>query len=222
MNEFSSYSWAVAVPVPSTYILDAYFYTNILENIMDMSTPIHSWVGSIRKHLVDMQLLNEMLNDKTLIESGYDVLSFFDPLEPNLSLQAQADQAHPGLMDLIDYVLQSIGERGEDIQKLRTPSPTFKGIFSYKFVCRSQLMQQFIFWFSRAILFLMTDAKAQSMVWKQSGYEGPEGLRNEVYGSSFYPFHSFFSERLVSFYFNARGFKIMTVNEYKSIPKPIE
>lgn len=185
---------------------------------MDYSTLTSSWIGSIRgdpdSHM-DIKALNRMLSDKTLVEAGVEVLSFFDPLQSGISIHKQAEDVHPGLMKLIEYLLISVGEPNEDIQKLHITAPEFKGLFSYSFACRPLLMRDFIQWLSRITVVLMTDSIAKEMAWKNSEYHGDIGLRMQVFGSDFFPFHSVVGERLVSYYFNARRFKIVTLRSYK-------
>jgi hypothetical protein len=196
--------------------MEGYFYTNLLGSILDLSGRTSSWVGSIRYDNIDMNIVGQMISDKTLIESGIEVISFFDPLSAGESLQVQSDDAHPGLMNLLEYVLESVGESKEDINTLRMTSPDFKGIFGYSFVARSDLLPDFVQWISRVVLFVTTNAKAQEMAWKDSRYGGSQKAMQELFGSPFYPFHPFFGERLFSFYFNARGYKIITLNNYNT------
>jgi len=200
--------------------MEGYFYTNLLGNIAQLlgKTDL-PWVGSIRWNEVfsiDINVVNQMLSDKTLVEAGVEVISFFDPLPAGVSLQVQADHNHPGLTSLIEYVLQAVGERKEDIDKLRLSAPAFKGLFSYGFATKPILMPGFVKWLSELIIFLTTDIKAQEMVWNDSISGGPAKVIQERFGSPFVPLHPFFGERLVSYYFNSRGYKIITVNQYNA------
>ena len=219
IKKFSNYLWAHPIHIPSTYIMEGYFYSNMLGNIIDLSGLTSTWLGTIRYDKVrsrDRSIVNKMISDKTLVDAGVALLSFYDPLATGESIQFQADAAHPGLMNLLDYVLESVGERKEDIRKLRTTTPNFKGIFSYSFVARPHLMHDFATWMSRALLFLITNVNAQEMVWKDSKYGGSDVAFRGIFGLPFCPLHPFFGERLISYYFNARGYKIMTINEYNT------
>ena len=206
-------------------MMEAYFYTNLLENIVELSGRSSPWVGSIRwskNFWIDINAVDQMLSDKSLLEAGIEVISFFNPLGAEESLHVQAEHMHPGLMSLLEYALHSVGEQKEDINKLKYSYPNFKGLFGYGFVARPVIMHGFVQWLSRVIVFLTTDIAAQEMVWKDSRFEGPAKVIQELYGSPFYPLHQFFGERLVSYYFNARGYKIITLNEYNVKKRPAD
>jgi len=217
-DTFSRYPWAQPLPIPSNYLMDHYFYTNMLEKFLNFSSLSTSWIGSIHWDddlRIDITKVNDMLSDDTVLEAGIEVLSFHDPLFPGQSIHKQAEDVHPGLMNLMEYVLRSTGERKEDIDKLRIASPEIKGVYSYSFACRPILFQPLIQWLSRVTIFLMTDMKAQEIAWGNSSHEGDMRLRMQVYGSSYFPLHFVTVERLISYYFNIRGSKIMTIQDYK-------
>jgi len=196
-------------------MMETYFYTNILESIMDATNHTTPWVGSISyraKGKTYLSTIHEMLSDHSLIDDGYDLLAFWTPLHRGDSIHSQTDWFHPGLMELIDYTLLSLGESQENVTRMSLAAPKFNAFFGSFFVCRPVLMRRYISWLNRVVIFVNTDPKAQRMLWKNSHYFGTEGVSETVYGKSYYPLHPFLGERISSYFFNTRGAKIALVD----------
>ena len=173
-----------------------------------------TWIGSISwkaDQKTDIEVIDMMLSDND-IEA--DVLTFFNP--GGLSnLWLHADYYHLGLMDLIVYILESLGETRSHIEMMHQEPPYFKMFFGSYLVTRPTIMRSYIEWISSVIDFINMDRKAQNMIWKDSSYGGNLDPARIVFDLSFYPMHPFLGERLVQYFFNTRGYKILTYDEYR-------
>jgi hypothetical protein len=217
---FSRFSWAHPYVIPTTYYLETYFYSHILEGIMDQDNVADAaWIGSIswKAYMkANPNLIDLMLNDSSV---DVDVLVFWDVTTNNL--WDQADINHPGLMEILVYVLESVGENKDHINMMHFGSPTFRNFYASYFVTRPSHMRFYIQWLSTVFNFINTDRKTQNMLWKDSSYDGDSQVARSVYDLPYYPMHPFLGERLVPYFFNSRGYKILTACEYrdlKSIP----
>jgi len=217
-NYYSQFPWAHPFYIPTTYYFETYFYSNMLGNILDQLNITNSrWVGSIswKTHekyntiIVDM-----MLQDKDKdIQADVDVLGFWNPV-PAETLWEIAQDNHPGLMDLMVYILQSVGESQDHIEMMRLHPPAFKHFYGSYFVTRPNIMRLYIQWLSTVIHFINTDRKAQNMIWRNSEYGGDIGPARAVFDLPFYPHFPFLGERLIPYFFNSRGYKILIGREY--------
>jgi hypothetical protein len=181
----------------------------------NLETSNTTWIGSISwkaDQKANVGLIDLMLLDQA-IEA--DVLAFWTPV--GASLWAHTDHYQPGVMEVLVYALQSVGESTDQIETMRLSAPAFKNFYGSYFVTRPNIMKLYIAWISNVIEFINTDRKAQNMVWKNSGYAGDPNAARRVYDLSFYPMHPFIGERLVSYFFNTRGYKILTACEYKEL-----
>jgi len=215
LGTFATFSWANPYIIPSTYFFETFFYSNILGDIIDnLNVTNATWIGSISwkaDQKTNIALIDIMLSDQGI---KADVLAFWSPDGPNLWLQA--DYCHLGLMDLMVYVLKSLGERQGHIEMMHLDPPAFKMFYGSYFVTRPSIMRSYIEWISAVIHFINSDRQAQNMVWKDSTYPGDLDAARIVFDLPFYPMHPFLGERLLQYFFNSRGYKIMTSDEYRA------
>ena len=212
-QSYSNYPRAHVYVLHSTYMLETYFYTNVLESLMDVANHTTNWVASISYKADEKTFrssIDKMLIDQTLVHDGYDVLGFWAPISLGDSVKEHSQWFHPGLMELMNYALLSVGETQENVTRMGDPSSIFKAFYGTYFVCRPVLMRQYISWLTRVVIFINTDAKAQKMLWANSHYFGPSS--EKIYGLQYYPLHPFVGERLSIFFSNTRGAKIALMN----------
>ena len=215
-RNYSPYTWANPYYIPSTYFFETFFYSNILGDMLeDVLKPRNTtWVGSIAwkaESKTNIALMDIMLSDSDI---GGDVLVFVP--EP-FSLWEQSDIVHPGLMDALVYVLQSTGEPRDNIEKMKLMAPGFTNFFCTYFMTRPHIMRLYIEWLSNIMHFINTDRKAQNMIWRDSSYGGDMGPARIIYNLPFYPMHAFIGERLVQYFFNSRGYKILQAGDYATL-----
>jgi hypothetical protein len=83
-------------------MLETYFYTNVLGQIMDsIDTSAVDWIGSISYQSHEktyVNTINKMLMDKSLTADGVDLLGFWAPLGNRDTLRGHTAWFHPGLM----------------------------------------------------------------------------------------------------------------------------
>jgi hypothetical protein len=216
-QKYSPYTWANPYYIPSTYFFETFFYSNILGDMLEdvLKTRNTTWVGSVAwkaDSKTDIALVDAMLLDTDI---DADVLAFVRA--PYYSLWEQADTMHPGLMDVMVYVLQSTGEPRDEIEKMKLMAPGFINFFCTYFMTRPHIMRLYIEWLSNIMHFINTDRKAQNMIWRDSSYNGDMGPARIIYNLPFYPMHAFIGERLVQYFFNSRGYKIVSADEYRAI-----
>lgn len=212
--------------IPSTNILETYFYTNVLQNLMESSIHKPNWVGSISWKAMkktDLHVIDKMLSDETLVQDGYDVLGFwtpwmFDPHICNSSMFVSNSvlyHAQSKLIQFIVYILKGIHETEENILLLHQPYPTFKSFYGSYFVARPIFMQEYIAWIRRVMVFIATDPIARTFIWSDSDYMNDAGsVAFNVFGVPFYPLHPFLGERLLQYFFNSRKASIFLLFEY--------
>jgi hypothetical protein len=173
------------------------------------------WIGSIswKAHTkANIDLIGKMVTDES-VEA--DVLAFWEVMiDP---LWQSTDQYHPGLMDLLVYILESMGESQDQIQRMRYNAPAFKSFYGSFFVTRPMHMKTYIQWLGKVLHFIHTDIKAQNMIWRDSKYEGDPTIARQVFDLEYYPMHPFVGERLVQYFFNTRNYTIMTACEYRDV-----
>ena len=222
-EQFSYYSWSqYTYLMPSTNLFETYFYTNIIENLIEVVNQSTSWVGSISwkaSTKTYVHVIDRMLSDESLMQDGVDVIGFwtpseFDPKYCNSTVYLQSNGAHPGIFQFIKYILKGVGESEENISLLRQPYPQFKSFYGSYFVARPALMQEYIVWIRRVMVFLGKDPFARTYIWSDSKYGGDMTVPLKVYGLSFYPLHPFIGERLVQYFFNSRNTTIVLLLEY--------
>jgi len=225
MGQFTYYSWGKHLYfMPSTNILETYFYTNVLENLLESSAHKPNWIGSISWKALEktyLSVIDQMLSDKSLLQDGYDVLGFwtpspFDPHYCNSSMHIHTEYAHghTGLIQFITYILRGIDETSENISILHQPYPTFKSFYGSYFVARPTFMREYIAWIRKVMVFMAKDPIARTYVWSNSQYDGDESVPFKVFGVTFYPLHPFIGERLLQYFFNSRKASIALLFEY--------
>jgi len=161
------------------------------------------WIGSISwkaSSKINITLFDSMVTDTSI---DADVLGFVNA--PFMSLWDHADFYHPGLMDVIVYILQSMGEPMDKIEKMHWMPPEFIDFFCSYFLARPIPMNAYLQWLAKVMHFIKTDRKAQNMIWKDSSYDGDIDPAWAIYRLPFYPMHAFVGERLVQYFFNSRG-----------------
>jgi hypothetical protein len=156
-----------------------------------------------------------MITDTTL-DPSIQVLTFYTP-HPTISLGSQTNHVHPGLMSLLENVLLGIGESREDISRMQQDYPQFKSFYASYLVTRKPILIQYMEWLHRVMVYTHRDAVARRLLWSDSHYVGDVGVVKRVFGGqgASYPFHPFFGERLIQYYFNSRNYTIMTLREYE-------
>jgi hypothetical protein len=173
------------------------------------------WIGSIswKAHTkANINLIGKMVTDESV---NADVMVFWEVmLDP---LWQSTDEYHPGLMDLLVYILESMGESQDHIQSMRYHFPAFKSFYGTYFVARPQPMMTYIHWLWKVLDFIRTDIKVQNMMWKDSKYEGDPTIARRVFDLDYYPMHPFIGERLVQYFFNTWNYTIMTACEYRDL-----
>jgi hypothetical protein len=215
-QNYSPYTWANPYFIPSTYFFETFFYSNILGDLLEdvLKTRNTTWVGSIAwqaETKTNVALMDIMLSDPNI---DGDVLVFVPVAS---SLWEQADRAHPGLMDVMVYILQSTGESMDKIEKMKLIAPGFTNFFCTYFMTRPHIMRLYIEWLSNIMHFINSDRKAQNMIWREALYNGDMRPARVIYNLPFYPMHAFIGERLVQYFFNSRGYKIVTTADYRAI-----
>jgi hypothetical protein len=214
---FSRFSWAHPYVIPTTYYFETYFYSHILEGIMDQDNVSDAaWIGSISwkaDKKVNLDLFDQMLKDPTL---DADVIGLWDIIPE--SLWDFSREVHPGVMEILVHILESIGETKEHINMTRSVAPVFKSFYASFFVARPTHMRSYIQWISKVFQFINSDRKVQNMMWRDSLYDGGDkAVARAVYDLPHYPMHPFLGERLVQYFFNTRGYKIATGCEYMKL-----
>ena len=223
---YSHYSWGHHIYyLPSTHLLETYFYTNILDKLIhpDSNETKPRWVGSIswKAHeKVNLTVVNEMLIDSRLYhDPQVDVLAFYDPfLFEATTLWSQSETAHPGLMSLMERILLGIHETKDNIALLRQGYPKFKSFFGTYFVAREPRMREYLTWLRKVMKFMHRDPVTRRALWSDSHYRGDVKVAVKVFGKHNdvnYPFHPFLGERLVQYYFNSRKHGIVCAREYE-------
>lgn len=225
-TNFASYSWARPHRIPTTYIMESIFYTNLLPSLMDtIVTPETRWVGTLswKAHeKTNMNIVNEMLTNSSLQKSEYDVLGFF-VTDEDKPMSYQIQRVHPGLMEAMEYILLSVGETAEDIKCLYADPSVFKAFYANYMVVRPSWMRRYLKWLYRVIIFMNVDARAQKMIWADSTYNpasiGSKHCSQDIYNRPYYPFHPFIGERLAPYFFHTRKANILTIVEYSKSKK---
>jgi len=131
-RNYSPYTWAYAYCLPTTYYFETYFYSHVLGTIMDELNIVNAtWIGSISWKAdwkTSIDVINAMITDPDI---HADLLGFWEgDGEKSMSLWEQADYLHVGLMDLMVYILQSMGESMFQIEKMKLQKPAFKPFFA--------------------------------------------------------------------------------------------
>ena len=215
LEPFDNFSWAQPYILPRTYYFETHFYSHIMRDLMQSINMNADWIGSVSWKAdtkANITVMAMMISDTTLTRH-YDLLAFWNPV-PTKTLWEQAAIHSPLFLDLLKYTLLSMGESQHHINMMRMKQPFFKTFYGSYFVTRPQHMRKYIHWISRVVQFLETDRKAQNMLWRNSGYEGDLKVARLVYDLPFYPMHPFLGERLVQYFFNSRGAKMLTAEEY--------
>jgi hypothetical protein len=66
------------------------------------------------------------LIDLMLLDQGIEALAFWTPV--GASLWAHTEHYQPGVMDVLVYALQSVGESTDQIETMRLSAPAFNEI----------------------------------------------------------------------------------------------
>lgn len=221
-TSFAPYDWARPQRIPTTYMMETFFYTNLLPSLLDTAiNPNTRWIGSLSwkaPQKTSIPLVHEMLTDPALAASDVDVLAFFIH-SPHESMAEYSNRAHPGLIEAMEYILLSVGETKKDVQSMRADPSVFKPFYANYLVARPSLMRTYVAWLSRVVLFLNIDPRAQKMAWVDSRYDpaiiGGRHCSQDVFNLPYYPMHPFIGERLAPYFFHTRKAKILTIMEYQ-------
>jgi len=158
--------------IPVSYIGDPVPYTKAyLGNIMEVEGRLNRipWIGTIPGHFLlestlELSTIQEMIMDPILQRDlGMHVVGFSNPFVFRNPAQILAED-HPGLYEILEYSLLSMGERKEDIDRLHTLS-LFKAFYGLSFVTRPHVLIEFTDWLSRVMMFMFSDPKAHNMLW---------------------------------------------------------
>jgi hypothetical protein len=202
--------------IPTSYMGDPLLYTKsyLDEYLGGEETSKRSkipWIGSIPAHFLqethlELSIIQQMILDPTLQEdSKIKVLGFWNPFVFR-SVAQRLSEDYPGLYDILEYSLLSLGERKEDIAKLHTLT-LFKAFYGLSFVARPDVLIEFTNWLSRVMMFIFSDPTAHTMLWNHI----PENL--SVQSAS-----SVLGERLAPYFMNSRGYDIIkNPKEYQDV-----
>jgi hypothetical protein len=214
-------TWGLPTLIPTTFLLESYFYTNILDY---QEYKEFKWVGTIshkaeiKMGSAGMEKVNEMLL-KTVDDNSVDILGFYYPVSHSgLSMSECTDLFHPGLMHLIHKLLVLFGEKESDIAILYSKS--LKMFYCNYFVARPDWMHKFCEWFRRIILLLCVNRECFEMCRKDSNYGQNAdpyiiSVAERVYGQRYFPMYVFLCERIIPYFFHTRGARVLLPNDLK-------
>ena len=204
-------SFTVPYVIPSTFIGEHYFYTNILRDIIPLDEKGgNDWIGAIPWNTdtsLNVTNLDRFLSDNNIVNDTIEFIAFSNT-ERAVYYSKLASLNHsccPGIEELVLYILENTGEAPSDISSFHPSSHAVKVMGQLGFMVRVRWMQPFILWLSRVILFVNTDPLAQQRVWKAC-----KAQSNTT--SPFVPLHPFLTQLLTSYFFHSRKLNAISVD----------
>lgn len=195
--------------LPPSLLGDSLFYTKkyVGELVRTVSSATYPWIGTIpayilREDRVELSLIHQMVMDPILQQdTNVHVLGFLNPY-PSQIITRVISNDYPGLLELLEYILLSIGEREDDISQMHI-TKLFKPFYGLAFVARPSIIMEFTDWHSRVMMFLFSDPKAHRKLWSlQYDSHQPNNPQS---------ISSILTTCLAPYFMNSRGYNIVMI-----------
>ena len=186
--EYSRFPWAKVIMIPTTYYLESIMYSHILSLREDEwehedFVGCMSWRASTKINVFD--------DIESYTTRGAEFVALMYRGDP---LVDAADMYHPGFKRVW---VSALGKMGLDSSAVTHPDlPSF---YCNYWLATPAIMKEYIQFFKRFRKALESlDPPERDILWSDSKYKGalPVEKRLKIWGTRWYPFHPFLSERL--------------------------
>jgi hypothetical protein len=211
---YALYDWAKTYVIHPTFWGDASFFLDILPQLLTKTNYTAGWIGSMPGNFRDDAILDadviwmhRMLTDPLLIEQGFDLLLFSNSTHVASQSFDDTDEFTSLWKPIAQLIFEHIGDDPNGPSSV-AKTRLYPMLRSLTFTARPELIQRFMDWLRKVILFMESDDRVLQIL---SSEQPCEVMKRSSW--------RFVNEYLIPYFFDKHAAKSISIGEYKQLQR---